>query len=99
MSSYWLADPNCSVQVIIEMKELSSILSRMLNELPDIYRNLITLIDIHGFDYSRAADALEIPVGTVKSRLSRARTKMRQKLGNDFDIAENFQLHDFNLGL
>jgi RNA polymerase sigma-70 factor (ECF subfamily) len=52
----------------------------MLDELPDGYRSVITLIDLHELDYREAADILKIPVGTVKSRLARARAKMKDRL-------------------
>ncbi|PKO15087.1 MAG: RNA polymerase subunit sigma-24 [Chloroflexi bacterium HGW-Chloroflexi-10] len=85
-SPVWLTDPNLSTQVIVERLELSRTLNRMLNELPAIYRNPMTLIDIHELDYSEAAVVLDIPIGTVKSRLARARFKMKEKMQNNFDI-------------
>lgn len=47
------------------------------------HRAVLTLIDVEGLDYGEAADILAIPVGTVRSRLSRARTAMRDALGGD----------------
>jgi RNA polymerase sigma-70 factor (ECF subfamily) len=85
-SPVWLADPNHSTQVIVERLELSRTLNRMLNELPAIYRNPMTLIDIHELDYLEAALVLDIPIGTVKSRLARGRFKMKEKMQNDFDV-------------
>jgi len=41
---------------------------------------VLTLIDLHEFDYTETAQALNIPLGTVKSRLVRARLQMKQKL-------------------
>jgi len=79
-SPYWLADPNALVEDIVERNETEKFLYRNLNELQDIYRDIITLIDIHGFDYLEAAQALKVPVGTVKSRLARARIQLRDKL-------------------
>ena len=75
----WLADP-ASVQGTVEQKEFSDSLYRMLDELPDAYRSVITLIDVQEFDYEEAARALGVPVGTIKSRLARARDQMRVKL-------------------
>jgi DNA-directed RNA polymerase specialized sigma24 family protein len=37
-------------------------------------------VDIHQFDYQEAAEALRIPIGTVKSRLARARSQMKNLL-------------------
>jgi RNA polymerase sigma-70 factor (ECF subfamily) len=96
-SPAWLADPKRSVQAIVERKELSRILCRMLDELPEIYRNPITLIDLHELDYSEAAEVLEIPIGTVKSRLARARHQMKEKLQNNFGFSKSFSLADARL--
>ena len=79
-SPYWLADPNALVEDIVERNESEKFLYRKLDELQDIYRDIITLIDIQGFDYLEAAQALKVPVGTVKSRLARARLQMKEKL-------------------
>jgi RNA polymerase sigma-70 factor, ECF subfamily len=77
---YWIADPNTLVEDAVERNEDHEFLYRNLDELQDIYRDIITLIDIQGFDYLEAAQALNVPVGTVKSRLARARLQMKEKL-------------------
>jgi RNA polymerase sigma-70 factor (ECF subfamily) len=41
---------------------------------------VILLVDVHGYDYSEAAELLHVPLGTVKSRLSRARAALRDRL-------------------
>lgn len=51
-----------------------------LNKLPEHYRSVVLLADVHEFDYKEVADILEIPIGTVMSRLSRARTQLRKSL-------------------
>jgi RNA polymerase sigma-70 factor (ECF subfamily) len=38
------------------------------------------LVDVQGYDYNEAADILNLPLGTVKSRLSRARAALRDDL-------------------
>ncbi len=76
----WIADPNASVEETVEQNEDHEFLYRNLNELQDIYREILMLIDIQGFDYLEAAQALKVPVGTVKSRLARARLQMKEKL-------------------
>lgn len=49
-------------------------------DLPPAYRGAFLLRELHGLDYGEIAEVLEIDVGTVKSRLSRARAKLRQAL-------------------
>jgi RNA polymerase sigma-70 factor (ECF subfamily) len=51
-----------------------------LAALPDRFRTLVTLVDIEELSYAEAAEALGVPVGTVMSRLHRARARMRQRL-------------------
>jgi len=48
--------------------------------LPMPQRQVVTLVDLEGFSYASVADILEIPVGTVMSRLSRGRRALRDRL-------------------
>jgi RNA polymerase sigma-70 factor, ECF subfamily len=79
-SPAWLADPAPGVQESVEQHELSSEIYRALDELPDVYRSVLTLVDLYALDYSEAAKALKVPLGTVKSRLARARLEMQKRL-------------------
>lgn len=49
-------------------------------ELPDMFREIVELVDLNGLAYQEAADLLDIPVGTVMSRLHRARKRIRESL-------------------
>lgn len=51
-----------------------------LDDLSDDFRSVVGLVDIGGMSYQEAADALDIPVGTVMSRLHRARKRMLRSL-------------------
>ena len=51
-----------------------------LMELPEGFRAAIYLADVEGYPYRDVADMLEIPIGTVMSRLHRGRSKLRQRL-------------------
>lgn len=48
-------------------------IERALDGLPEPYRLAVVLVDVEGFTYAEAAETLSIPVGTVRSRLSRGR--------------------------
>ncbi|GMQ74795.1 MAG: RNA polymerase sigma factor [Gammaproteobacteria bacterium] len=70
---------------MVEHDRFASLESSLINELtvrnalrslPGVHREVLTLVDVSGFTYSEAADLLEIPVGTVMSRVSRARAKL-----------------------
>jgi RNA polymerase sigma-70 factor (ECF subfamily) len=48
--------------------------------LPGSYRSVVFLVDVLDLDYGEAANILDIPRGTVKSRLARARMRLRRQL-------------------
>jgi RNA polymerase sigma-70 factor (ECF subfamily) len=52
-------------------------LERLLRKLPDEFRSIVVLRDIEGMAYKDIAETLEIPMGTVESRLFRARQELR----------------------
>ncbi len=60
--------------------ELSDEVVAALEALPSHYREVVELVDLAGMAYKEAADQLEIPLGTVMSRLHRARKLMRGEL-------------------
>ena len=61
-----------------------------LAELPDDFRAAIVLVDIEGLSYEDAAAVLDCPVGTVRSRLFRARKHLAERL-REYDIAQRKQ--------
>ncbi len=54
-----------------------------LRELPDEQQAILLLVGVEAFSYQEAADILGIPIGTVMSRLSRGRERLRRRLGAD----------------
>jgi RNA polymerase sigma-70 factor (ECF subfamily) len=52
-----------------------------LGQLSAGHREILALVDLAGFSYREAAEVLEVPVGTVMSRISRARDKLLEALG------------------
>lgn len=97
-SPAWLVDPNASVQEAVERDEENQRLYQLLDELPEVYRSVLTLIDLHELDYLEAAEALNVPIGTVKSRLARARLRMKEKLGNSLNRMDELQFAAANCG-
>jgi len=55
-------------------------IERALDELPEEFREALILVDVQELNYQEVADVLRIPLGTVKSRVSRARALMRSAL-------------------
>ena len=60
--------------------ELGAEIQRAILSLPVDQRLVVTLIDVQGFSYEEAAEAAEVSIGTVKSRLSRGRARVRDNL-------------------
>ena len=76
-SPRWLADPGESPEESAERGELAKALQHCLDDLPDDFRAAVVLVDLQGLDYSAASHAMGKPLGTVKSRLARARLRLR----------------------
>jgi len=68
----------------VSLRELGQILALLSNE----HRQILMLIAVEGFSYEEAAHICEVPVGTVRSRLSRAREALRQALRGTGMLAE-----------
>lgn len=56
------------------------ILEEAMSQLPADYRAVLHIVAVEGFSYQEAASVLEVPVGTIRSRLSRARERLRDLL-------------------
>jgi RNA polymerase sigma-70 factor (ECF subfamily) len=79
-SGYWLIDPSAGPEERFEAGELNHAVQNTLRTLPPMYRTVLVLVDIEGLSYEEAAAAAQVPVGTVKSRLARARLQMQKSL-------------------
>jgi len=75
-----LADSGDSPEQAALTKEREYALKAALTDIPDIYREAITLCDIEGLSYDETAAALGVGIGTVKSRISRGREELRRRL-------------------
>jgi RNA polymerase sigma-70 factor (ECF subfamily) len=73
----------------LEGKEIAATVNRAMNALPDDLRTAITLREIEGLSYEEIAGVMNCPVGTVRSRIFRARdaiaAELRPLLGTDKD--------------
>ncbi|RPJ24629.1 MAG: sigma-70 family RNA polymerase sigma factor [Chloroflexi bacterium] len=79
-SPRWLADPNLSPEQEFEADELEHALQHCLNNLPLEFKTVVVMADVQGMDYSEVAIAVRVPLGTIKSRLARARLRLRECL-------------------
>lgn len=85
-SPHWIVDPSESPEQTAERTELFNAIQSCLDELPDDFRAIAILVDIQGFNYQDAADVIGKPIGTVKSRLSRARLQLRNCLQSFWEL-------------
>lgn len=74
------ADEGGSPEKHAVRRELRRELNRVIQELPEDMRSAVVLRDLQGFSYDEIAVMLDVNVGTIKSRISRAREKLRGKL-------------------
>lgn len=72
----WWSNPE---QMLVN-KLLREDIEAALDALPDAYRMVVVLVEVQGYSYTEAAQLLEVPVGTVRSRLNRARAQLQRAL-------------------
>jgi len=75
-----LQDRVPSIEEYVEAAEQNESIQECLSKLPVNYRAILALVDIEEMSYDEASTILRIPVGTVKSRLARARFYLRRAL-------------------
>lgn len=75
-----LEDPAESPAAFAERMELSALIEQSIAALPADLRLVLTLCDVHGYSYEEIAEMAQLPMGTVKSRISRARARIRDLL-------------------
>ena len=71
-------DPSEQIAASIDLQRVM----RAMEQLPDEQREVVALILIEGFGYREAAEMLDLPIGTVSSRLVRGRTALLEMLGD-----------------
>jgi RNA polymerase sigma-70 factor (ECF subfamily) len=79
-SPRWLADPNLTPDQQAEADEVEHAIQHCLNNLPLEFKTVVVMADIQGMDYTEVANAVRVPLGTIKSRLARARLRLRECL-------------------
>ena len=65
---------------VILSKLENEALARAVRALPPAYREVLVMSDMRGLSYQEISDELDLPIGTVRSRLSRARERVRRAL-------------------
>jgi RNA polymerase sigma-70 factor (ECF subfamily) len=75
-----LATQEISPESAAETNELTVAIQDCINHLPLEFKAIVILVDVHGYDYQEVSDIVDRPLGTIKSRLARARTRLRDCL-------------------
>ena len=83
---YWLIDPSADLEAQYQAIELEAAIQKCLSSLPTDYRAIFVLVDVECMTYEEAAAVVRVPIGTVKSRLARARMQMRKALQSFGDL-------------
>jgi len=91
----WLADDNPSPEENVESRDLVEAIQHCLQDLPDEFRVVVAMVDLEGLDYNEASMAMKAPLGTIKSRLARARVRMQDCLQKFRELLPHkFRLED-----
>ena len=69
-----------SPEAVLSRDELSKVINVTLSELPDDLRSAVTLREFDGLSYEQIAEIMDCPVGTVRSRIFRAREAIDQRI-------------------
>ena len=75
-----IEDPSPTPEAVLEESERAQILSKAISDLPEYQRAMITLYHGQQKSYEEIAEIMDLPIGTVKSRLNRARLALKEKL-------------------
>ncbi len=81
-----LVDDGARPEESLEQVELRALLERTIAKLPEHHRTTLVLVDRLGLSYEEAAQAMDIALGTVKSRLARARQEMQALLQEEREL-------------
>lgn len=73
-------DPSLRPGRTLELEETRGLIELALADVPEVYRAVLVLKDIEGLKYEEIAEILDVPIGTVRSRLHRARCEMKNRL-------------------
>lgn len=73
----WASDPHFAAT----RSELADHVTGAIGQLSPLHRDVVILHELHGLTYQECAEVLDVPVGTVKSRLSNAFRRLRELLG------------------
>ena len=80
MDASWIKDPTDTPEQAVEKAEVGQRIAHAIRLLAPEYRTVVILADLQQLDYAEVSAILDVPLGTMKSRLSRARRQLRDAL-------------------
>ncbi|MGE0002503.1 MAG: sigma-70 family RNA polymerase sigma factor [Fimbriimonadaceae bacterium] len=83
-----IADSGDGPEELAEHGAREDVLNSALNSLPELHRAMLVMFHLEGLSYVEIAEAMDLPVGTVKSRLNRARVALRDEVGTAMELFE-----------
>jgi RNA polymerase sigma-70 factor (ECF subfamily) len=93
-SASWMVDPADQPEERIQRVELQRAIQHCLDRLPDEFRSTVVMVDVQGLDYFEASQAIGKPIGTIKSRLARARLRLRDCLNGFAELLPSGFRHE-----
>jgi RNA polymerase sigma-70 factor (ECF subfamily) len=85
-SPHWIADPGELPEDNVARSELANAIQDCLDQLSEDFRVVVVLVDVQGLDYLEASEVIGKPLGTIKSRLARARNRMKDCLQGFWEL-------------
>jgi RNA polymerase sigma-70 factor (ECF subfamily) len=85
-SPHWIADPGELPEDNVARSELANAIQACLDQLSEDFRVVVVLVDVQGLDYLEASEVIGKPLGTIKSRLARARNRMKDCLQGFWEL-------------
>jgi RNA polymerase sigma-70 factor (ECF subfamily) len=92
---FWIEDDTPDPEQQMAESELQKAIQSCINRLEDKFRIVLVLVDVEGLDYETASDTVGSPLGTIKSRLARARERVQECLQKFGELLPDlFRLND-----
>jgi RNA polymerase sigma-70 factor (ECF subfamily) len=92
---FWIEDESPTPEEHFEDSELQQAIQNCINKLDKKFRTVLVMVDVEGLDYETAAEVIGRPLGTVKSRLARARERVQACLQGFWELLPDlFRLSD-----
>ncbi len=92
---YWIEDDESTPEEQMEDSELQAAIQKCIKALDKKFRTALVLVDVEGLDYATAAEVAGVPIGTIKSRLARARERVQHCLQAVWELLPHlFRLND-----